>query len=103
MIFGSYGQEIHETNSTNTTTTRTLGVIYLRALYTSQGGFEVMNLLTGYMISHCKVIPIPITQEVIDRVESQAKKYGIKSPLNFKDRKEGTICEHNDENYNNVD
>ena len=41
-------------------------------------------LLTGNITSRCKVTPIPITQEVIDRVEALAKKYGIKSPPKFK-------------------
>ena len=62
MIFGSYGQAIHETNPTNRTIPRTLGVVYIRALDTLQGGFEVMNLLTGNLISCLKVTPIPITQ-----------------------------------------
>ena len=57
-----------------------------------------MNLLTGKMISRCNVIPITITQEVIDRVEALAKTYGLKSLLKFKDRKEGTIREEDDEN-----
>ena len=32
IIFGSYGQAIHETNPTNITTPRTLGVVYLQLL-----------------------------------------------------------------------
>ena len=68
MSFGSYGQSIHETNPTNTTMPRKLGVVYLQALYTLQGIFEVIRLLTMEIISRCKVIPIPITQEVIVRV-----------------------------------
>ena len=56
-----------------------------------------MNLLTGKMISRCNVIPITITQEVIDRVESQANKYGIKSPLKLKYCKEVTIREYDNE------
>ena len=55
-------------NTTNITTPRTLGVIYLRELYTLQRGFEVMNLLTGRIIYRCKVTPIPITQKIIDIV-----------------------------------
>ena len=51
MGFGIYGQAIHETNPTNKTTPKTLGVIYLQTLDTLQGGFEVMNLLTGNKIS----------------------------------------------------
>ena len=51
MSFVSYVQVIHETNPTNKTTPRTLGVIFLQALDILQGGFEVMNLLTGKNIS----------------------------------------------------
>ena len=61
MIFGSYGQSINETNTKNTTTPRTIGVIYLQKLDTLQGGFGVKNLLTGKIISCCKVTPITIT------------------------------------------
>ena len=98
MSFGIYGQSINETNPKNTTTLRKLGVIYLRELETSQGGFEVMNLLTGKTISRCKVNMIPIVQEVIDIVEDLTKNYGIKYPLKFKCRKEETICKDDDEN-----
>ena len=51
IIFGSYGRVIHETNTKNTTAPRKLGVIYLQALDTVQGGLEVFNLLTGNIIS----------------------------------------------------
>ena len=50
-----------------------------------------MNLLTGRIISHRKVNPIPITQGFIDRVESIAKKDVIKSLLKVKYCKEVTI------------
>ena len=62
MSFGRYEQAIHETNPNNTATPRTLGVIYLRALDTLQGGFEVMNLSIGNMISSRKVNTITTTQ-----------------------------------------
>ena len=48
-----------------------------------------MTLLTGKIISCCKVITIPITQEVIDTVEALSKKYGIRLALKFKVGKEG--------------
>ena len=73
MRFGSYGQSIHGTNPTNTTTPKTLGVIYLPALYTLKGGFKVMSLLTGTTISCCNVIKITITQEVIYRTKAMPK------------------------------
>ena len=55
-----------------------------------------MNLLTWNIISNLKVILLPITQEVIDGVGDIAKKYGTKSPLKFKDRKEEPIREDYD-------
>ena len=80
---------------------RTLGVIYTQALYTLQDGFEVNSLITVKMIYCCKVTLIPITQEVIDIVETLSKKDVIKSPLKSKDRKEGTIHEYDGENDDN--
>ena len=65
---------------------------------TLQGGFEVTNLLTGKIISNRKVPPIPITKEVIDRVEAIAKKDGIKPLLKLKYLKEGTIHEDTEKN-----
>ena len=62
MSFGSYGQAIHETNLKNSITLRTLGVVYLRESDTLQGGFEVMNLLMGKIISRRKVTPIQILE-----------------------------------------
>ena len=66
---------------------------------TLQGRFKVMKKLTVNIISCCEVISITITQEFIERVESLSKKYGIKYPLKFKYRKEGTIREVDDEHY----
>ena len=57
-----------------------------------------MNLLTRNMIYRRKVTPIPITQEVIDRVEDISKKHVIKSLMKFNDSKEGTIRKDDDEN-----
>ena len=98
MRFGSYGQAIHKTNLMNTTMPRTLGVINLRWLDTLSGGFEVMNLLTGNLISRRKVTLIPITQEFIDGIEALANKYSIESPLKFKNLKEWTICKDDRKN-----
>ena len=70
---------------------RTLGAIYLRALDTLQGRFEVMKLLTEKIISYHRVITIPIIQEVVDMVEALSKKYGSKCLLKLKYHKEGTI------------
>ena len=57
--------------------------------------------MTGNKIYRCKVIPIPITQQVIDRVEYPSKEDGIKSLLKFKDNKEETFIKDDDENDDN--
>ena len=62
--------------------------------------FEVMNLLTGKIISCRNVDPFTITQEVVDGVEALAKKYGIKSLLKFKYCREVKICNYDDKNDN---
>ena len=89
MRFESYVQAIYKNYQIHTTTSRTLGVIYLQELDTSQGGFEVVNLLTINIIYIRKFIIIQITQEVINRFEVLSKKCGIKSLLRFKNHKEG--------------
>ena len=62
---------------------------------------EVMNLLTGKVISRHRVNPVRITQEVINRVLALAKKDGIKSLMDFNDCKEGTIRKDDDKHdYN---
>ena len=57
-----------------------------------------MNLLTGKIISRHKVTPILITQEVIDRVVSLAKKDDIKYLTKLNNRKEVTIRKDYDKN-----
>ena len=56
-----------------------------------------MYLLTKKIISHHNIIHLPITQEVIDVVESLFKKDGIKFPLTSKENKEGGDFENYDE------
>ena len=77
---------------------RTLGAIYLRALHTLQGIFEVMKLLTEKIISYHRVITIPIIQEVVDMVEALSNKFGSKCLLKLKYHREGTIRKDDGEN-----
>ena len=71
--FGIYVQAIHETNPTNTMAPHTLDAIYLRALDTVQGGYELMNLKTGKPFTRCMVFEVPILQEVNLDTESKDK------------------------------
>ena len=93
--FGSYVQASQENNPTNTTAPRTIGCIYLRSLDTYQGGHELLNLNTNKIITRSKVINIPITQQVIERVEYIANKEGMKPDLVFKNRK-GDLIQDDD-------
>ena len=54
-----------------------------------------MNLNTNKVITHCKITPIPITQTVIDRVESLAANDGMKPDLVFQNRK-GDLLQDDD-------
>jgi hypothetical protein len=76
--FGSYVQAVTENAPTNTPRERTIDAIFLRALDNIQGGFEVMNLKTGKPITRHRVIEVPITEQVIKRVEQLAARQGFK-------------------------
>jgi len=84
--FGSYVQALHETNPTNTTRPRTIGCIFLSPNVGDNTSYNLMNLNTGKLITRRKVFLIPITEEVIERVESLASKDGMKTDIIFKTR-----------------
>jgi hypothetical protein len=75
VSFGSYVQAYSAT--TNTPQERTIDAIFLRALDTFQGGYEVMNLKTGHAITRHRVTELPIPKHVIARVEALAKNDGF--------------------------
>jgi len=50
-------------------TKRCISAIYLRTLDTKQGGYEVLNLQTGKMVTRHYVKELHINKEVIARVE----------------------------------
>ena len=76
VSFGSYVQAIHETNTKNTTMPNTWCHTSTIIRYATRRIWNYV-LLTGNITSRCKVTPIPITQEVIDRVEDLGKRDGI--------------------------
>ena len=51
-----------------------LDCIYLHNNNNQQTGHKVLNLLTGEVITIAKVTVIPVTQNIINLVESMAKK-----------------------------
>lgn len=76
--FGSYVQAITQNEPSNTVEERTIDGIVLRTLDTHQGGYEVLNLRTGDIITRHHVIEVPAPQGAIERVEALAKKEGYR-------------------------
>ena len=78
--FGAYVQAtVDNQNKTNSNLPRTIDAIYLRPMTNVQGGYEVMNLATGRMVTTNLVTELPITEHVIKSVETMAEEQGIKS------------------------
>ena len=87
LSFGSYVQAANNNNPTNTPKPRTIGCIFLGMKAGDSRVCQLMNLTTGKPITRHHVDEVPITQEIIDRVEALAEKDGIKPDLVFRDRK----------------
>jgi hypothetical protein len=77
--FGAYVQANHESTKTSSNVTRTLDAIYLRPAQNQQGGYELMDLNSGQLISRNIVHKIPVTHVVIKAVENMAYQQGFKS------------------------
>ena len=84
--FGSFVQvNQHNDKQHNTMEPRTLDAIYLRPCTGATVGHYVLDLQTNRRITRSRVIPIPMTQAHIDRVEAIALDEGMK-PLRMKNR-----------------
>jgi hypothetical protein len=77
--FGSYVQVNQENDPTTTQAPRTIDAIYLRLMKKRQGGHEVMNLMTGQVITRNRIWERPLTDLVIHAVETMADEQGIKT------------------------
>jgi len=76
--FGSYVQATTTKDPTNTPEERCIDGIYLGPLDNTQGGYEVLNLNTGRIITRHKIDEIPMPTHVIKRVEQLAARDGFK-------------------------
>eukprot|EP00980_Cylindrotheca_fusiformis_P020829 scaffold7825_cov87-Cylindrotheca_fusiformis.AAC.3 len=90
--FGSYVQASQDNDPTNTNRACAIDGIYLCPTNIIQGGHEIMDLSTGRVIVRPKVVEVPVTPTVIDRVEKMAEDQGYKS-LKFMDRNRQTTME----------
>ena len=79
---------------------RTCDAIFLRTLDT--GGYEVMNLRTGKMATAWKLYEVPMTNDIIKRIESLGERDGIKPRLTFEHRSRNNE-EYEEEEENNTE
>ena len=71
-------QAYQEQDPKNTNAPRTYDAIYLRPMTNTQGAHEVMDLNSG-RIKPMRVWELPVTNLVINAVETMAENQGIKS------------------------
>ena len=77
IAFGSYCQVSQDNLPMNTPKPRTIGAIYLSPTDNIQGGHKVFNLATAKVITQAHATEIPITNDVVQRIEFLAKKDDI--------------------------
>ena len=77
MPLGTYVQAYEDHQIKNDNKARTIDAIYLRAK--PKGGYELMNLETGALITRSHIWETPITVMMIQAVEELAYRQGIKS------------------------
>ena len=85
-VFGTYGQVHEEPTPSNTQVGCTVGAICLGPKGNLQGSYKFMNLRTGKKITRWKFTPLPMPQEVIDRVNELGKAEKQPQLLVFYDR-----------------
>jgi len=87
LPFGTYVQGHQEPSPSNSQVSRTVGAICLGPKGNRQGSFKFLSLRTGKLISCRKWTPLPMPQEVIDRVNQLGKADNQPELLTFYDRK----------------
>ena len=89
-LFGEYVQT-HESTD-NTMRERTVGAITLRPSGNVQGSYYYYSLTTGRRLHRRKCTPIPMPQEVVDRVHSIAQRQRTQDGILFT-RADGSLFE----------
>ena len=79
FMFGKYVQAYQEEDMKNDNKSRTIDGIYLQPRFKSSGGHYIMNIATGACMHKKRLWSVPITQTVINAVESLAKLQGYKA------------------------
>jgi hypothetical protein len=84
LEFGSYVQT-HEQHD-NSMAPRTTGAIALRPTGNAQGGYYFMSLTTGRRISRNRWTPLPMPQDVINRIIELGQQQHMAEGIEFYDR-----------------
>ena len=82
--FGEYVQT-HEQHD-NSMDPRTVGALALRPTGNAQGSFYFMSLSTGRVLNRLRATPLPMPDEVVDRVHRMARQQKADPGLLFGDR-----------------
>ena len=85
--FGAYAQVHEENQPTNSMELKTTGAIALGSKYNFQSGYKFYSLTTGKVIDHRSFTELPITSDVIARIEELAKAQQRPAELVFKGQK----------------
>ena len=73
FTFGKYVQAYQEEDKKNDNKPRTIDGTYLQPRFKSLGGHYIMNIATGACMHKKRLWSVPITQTVINAVESLAE------------------------------
>ena len=82
--FGEYAQT-HEEHD-NSMNPRTVGTIALRPVGNGQGSFYFLNIATGRVVNRLHATPIPMPDDVIDKIHRMARQQKSNPGLIFADR-----------------
>ena len=82
--FGEYAQTHEEHN--NSMNPRTVGTIALRPVGNGQGSFYFLNITTGRVLNRLHATPIPMPDDVIDKIHRMARQQKSNPGLIFADR-----------------
>ena len=96
LALGEYVQVHEEEKPRNSMAERTLGAICLGPINNEQGGYKFMSLRSGALIRGYAWTPIPMTQEVIDKVISYGEKENVPDDLIIRNG-------HGDIDFNNFE
>ena len=81
--FGEYVQT-HEQHD-NSMDPRTVGALALHPTGNAQGSFYFMSILTGWVLNRLRTTPLPMPDEVVDRVHRMARQQKANPGLLFGD------------------